>query len=210
MTAAGKVTSGWTPVTCDPVLRHCLQEGRDFYILSCSLHFLFTFPFLPKPPWLELTAVLFPAFRMAFTSWKGGRFARHCYICTSALTILWPRETGTERLTCSPRLAQALAANTRQTIYLISFKVLLQEWEVWLDQTNFVTWRNLSCQKHVIKWKVFSSEIFTLFSRPKALLLLHFRTDLLVVSILPNKVSPQKRKPACVSLQKIKQSFKWN
>ena len=37
-----------------------------------------------------------------------------------------------------------------------------------------------------------SSEIFNVFSRPKALLLLHFRTDSLAVSILLNTVSPQK------------------
>lgn len=157
----GKSPMGEHQSPAIPSLHHCLQEGRGFYILSCSLNFLFTFPFLPKPPWLELTAVLFPAFGMAFTSWKGGDLPDS--VCTSALTIRWPQETGTERLTCSPRLAQALATNMRQMIYLISFKVLLHEWEVWLDQANFMTWRNLSCQKCVIKWKVFPSVIFSLF-----------------------------------------------
>lgn len=115
-----------------PSLPHGLQEGRDFYILSCSLCFLFTFPSLPKPPWLALTALLFPAFRMAFTSWKGDEFSQ---CCISVVTVQRPQETGTERLTCTPRLAWALAANTRQMLYLIPFKVLLHEWDAWLDQT---------------------------------------------------------------------------
>jgi len=61
------------------------------------------------------------------------------YVCISAVTVQWPQETGPERLTCTPRLAQALAANSRQMLYLIPFQVLLREWDVWLDQTNFVT-----------------------------------------------------------------------
>lgn len=134
MTAAGKVTSGRTPVAAPiPVPAPRLTGRKGFlYPESCSLCFLFTFPSLPKPPWLALTALLFPAFRMAFTSWKGDEFSQ---CCISVVTVQRPQETGTERLTCTPRLAWALAANTRQMLYLIPFKVLLHEWDAWLDQT---------------------------------------------------------------------------
>lgn len=181
MTAAGKVTSGWTAVTCDPVPAPLLTGRKGFLYPELQSALLIYFPLSPKATLAQAHCCPVSSLQDGFHKLERRQICQTlCYVGTSALTILWPQETGTERLTCSPRLAQALAANTRQMIYLISFKVLLHEWEVWLDQTNFVTWRNLSCQKHVIKWKVFSSEIFTRFSRPKALLLLHFRTDLLL------------------------------
>lgn len=165
-----------------PSLHHCLQEGRDFHILNCSLRFLFTFPFLSKPPWLKLTALLFPTFRTALRSWK------RRWIWQMPCYAFQQQGSGGHRRQ-DRHFAQALAANMRQMIYLIPFEVLLHEWDVLLDNTNVVTWRNLSCQKRIIKWKVFSSEIFNLFLRTKALLLLHFRTDSLAVSILLNQVS---------------------
>lgn len=184
-----------------PSLRHCLQEGRGFYILSHSLNVFIHFPLSPKATLAQANCSLVSSLRDGFHKLERRQICQTPHdVCTSALTIPWPQETGTERLTCGLHFAQALAANMRQIIYLISFKVLLRKWKFWLDHANFVTWRNLSCQKHVIKWKVFSSEIFNLLSRSKALLLLHFRTDLPAVSTLPNKVSPQKRKPACASL----------
>lgn len=92
--------------------------------------------------------------------------------------------------------------------YLFNFLSSIATWMGSLVGSD--TWRTLSCH-NIIKWKEFSSEIFTLFSRPKVLLLLHFRIDLLALSTLPNKVSPQKRKQTCASWQKKnKQSFKWN
>lgn len=116
MTAAGKVTSGWTPLTCHPIPAPLLTGRKEggFYILSCSLHLLFTFPVLPKLPWLKLTAV--SSLQDRFHKLERRQICQTpCYVCTSAPTIQRPQETGTERLTCSPHLAQALAANMRQT-----------------------------------------------------------------------------------------------
>lgn len=123
-----------------PSLCRCLQEGRFFYILSCGLRFLFTFPILPKPPWLELTALLFPALRTAFTSWKGDEFADA--VLRLHFSSGGPVATGDRHreadLHPSPCTGSG-SKHAREMLHLIHFKVLLHEWDVWLDQTNFVT-----------------------------------------------------------------------
>lgn len=194
MTAAGKVTSGWTPVAAPIPVPAPLLTGRKGFLYPELQSALFIyFPLSPKATLARARCSPVSSLQDSFHKVeRRGIQLTPRYICISGVTVRWPQETGTERLTCTPCFGQAPAANMRQVVSLIPFKVLLRECDVWLDQTNFVTWRNLSCQKHVIKWKVFSSAILTLFSRLKALLLLHFRTGSLAVSILLNKASPQK------------------
>lgn len=191
MTAAGKVTSGWTPLTCDP---NPYRKEGVFISWAAVCTFYLLSPFSQSHP--GLSSLLSCSQQSGWLSQAGKEADLPDTMLRLYFSTDQPVSTGDRHREADAQPSPCTGSG--QMIYLIPFKALLCEWKVWLGQTT--------CDMNFVEGVCFRN-LDLIF---KALLLLHFRIDLLAVNILPSKVSPQKRKPACASLQKIKQSFKWN